>query len=165
LLLVAGFECSMNLLGSGLQVVFSEPGLGAGLSSGRVTAEGFTEELLRFEPPIQETGRRLASESGEIDGVAVGGDDELVLLLGAANRDPRRFADPDVFRPGRSDGGSLSFGAGAHFCLGAALARLQAEIAFPRLMRRFPGLAPAGAADRRPSAISRGFDRMPVSLA
>lgn len=141
------------------------PSQGSGLDSrsGQVTPTGFAEELLRFEPPIQETGRRLAS-AGEIDGVAVDDDDEIVLLLGAANRDPRRFADPDVFRPGRSDGGSLAFGAGAHFCLGAALARMQAELAFPELMRRFPGLAPAGAADRRPSAISRGFDRMPVSL-
>jgi cytochrome P450 len=163
LLLVAGFECSMNLLGSGLHVVFNEPRIRAGLISGRVTPASFVEELLRYEPPIGETGRRLA-KSGEIDGVAVDSDDEIVLLLGAANRDPRRFADPDVFAPERGDGGSLSFGAGAHFCLGAALARLQSELAFPRLVRRFPGLVPAGPAERRPSAISRGFDRMPISL-
>ena len=163
LLLMAGFECSMNLLGSGLRLVFTEPGLGDGLRSGQLAATSFVEELLRFEPPIQETGRRLAT-SGEIDGIAVGSDDEIVLLLGAANRDPRRFADPDRFWPDRADPGSLSFGAGPHFCLGAALARLQAELAFPRLLRRFPGLVPAGDPDRRPSAISRGFDRMPVSL-
>ncbi len=163
LLLVAGLECSMNLLGSGLHLVFTEPGIGAGLRSGQLEPAAFVEELLRYEPPTQETGRRLA-KSGEIDGVAVDSDDEIVLLLGAANRDPRKFADPDVFRPGRTDSGSLSFGAGPHFCLGAALARLQAELTFPRLLRRFPELAPAGQADRLPSAISRGFDRLPVSL-
>lgn len=163
LLLVAGFECSMNLLGSGLHTVFTEPGIGAGLRSGRLAPSSFVEELLRYEPPISETGRRL-TKPGEIDGVAIGSDDEIVLLLGAANRDPRRFADPDVFRPERTDGGSLSFGAGVHFCLGAALARRQAELAFPRLLRRFPELVPAGRPERRPSAISRGFDRMPISL-
>jgi cytochrome P450 len=163
LLATAGFECSMNLLGSGLRLAFTEPGIGEGLRSGQLEPARFVEELLRFEPPIQETGRRLA-KPGEIDGIAVGSDDEIVLLLGAANRDPRRFADPDLFLPDRADSGSLSFGAGPHFCLGAGLARLQAELAFPRLLRRFPRLAPAGAPDRRPSAISRGFDRMPVSL-
>lgn len=163
LLLVAGIECSMSLLGSGAQIMLTDPEIGAGLSSGSITPASFVEELLRYEPPTQETGRRRATP-GEIDGISVGSDDEIVLLLGAANRDPRRFTDPDVFRPGRSDAGSLAFGAGPHFCLGAALARLQAELAFPRLMLRFPELAPAGSADRRPSAISRGFDRMPVSL-
>lgn len=163
LLLVAGLECSMNLLGSGLQIVFTEPGVGDGLRSGQLAPAGFVEELLRYEPPISETGRRL-TKPGELDGITIGGDDEIVLLLGAANRDPRKFADPDLFRPERTDGGSLSFGAGAHFCLGAALARRQAELAFPRLLRRFPGLVPAGPAERRPSAMSRGFDRMPISL-
>lgn len=163
ILLVAGFECSMNLLGSGLQIVFTEPGIGDGLRSGRLAPASFVEELLRYEPPTSETGRRL-TKPGEIDGITIGDDDEVVLLLGAANRDPRKFADPDVFRPERTDGGSLSFGAGVHFCLGAALARRQAELAFPRLLRRFPRLVPAGQAERRPSAISRGFDRMPISL-
>lgn len=163
LLLVAGLECSMNLLGSGLRVLCTEPGLGAGLGAGQVTPASFVEELLRCEPPTEESGRRR-TEPGEIDGVAVATDDEIVLLIGAANRDPRRFTEPDLFRPERTDSGSLSFGAGAHFCIGAALARLQSELALPELMRRFPGLVPAGPAVRRPSVISRGFDRLPVSL-
>lgn len=163
LLLVAGFECSMNLLGSGLQIVFTETGLGDGLRSGRIRPDAFVEELLRYEAPVQDTSRHLTSP-GEIDGIMVDSYDEIVLLLGAANRDPRRFAEPDVFRPERTDAGSLTFGAGTHFCLGAVLARLEAELAFPMLLQRFPGLVPAGPADRRPGVTSRGFDRMPVSL-
>lgn len=134
LLLVAGLECSMNLLGSGLHLVFTEPGIGAGLRSGQLEPAAFVEELLRYEPPTQETGRRLA-KSGEIDGVAVDSDDEIVLLLGAANRDPRKFADPDVFRPGRTDSGSLSFGGLPAFLpgrgTGAAASRVDLSAAAP----------------------------------
>ncbi len=163
LLLSAGIECSMNVHGSALQLIFTEPGVRDGLRSGQITPAAFVEEVLRFESPVQDTGRRLAG-GGEIGGVAVDDDDEIVLLIGAANRDPRRFADPDVFRPERADPGTLSFGAGRHFCLGAALARLEAEVGFDRLLRRFPGIRAAGAPQRRPGLTSRGFDRLPVSL-
>ncbi len=162
LLLIAGFECSTSMLGNGLSIVFADRGLGDGLRSGSVDPAGFVEEVLRYEAPVQETGRRRRSP-GEISGVHVTSDDEIILLLGAANRDPRRFAEPDAFRPERTDGGSLSFGAGLHFCLGAALARSEGTIAFLRLLRRFPELGPAGEPERRPGIV-RTFDRMPVSL-
>jgi cytochrome P450 len=90
--------------------------------------------------------------------------------LGAANRDPRRFGAPDEFRPARydpagPDSAPLSFGAGAHFCLGAALARLEGAVAFPRLLSRFPALAPAGDPVRRPTLLLRGFETLPVRVA
>ncbi|HET9897638.1 MAG TPA: cytochrome P450 [Streptosporangiaceae bacterium] len=163
LLLSAGIECSMNVHGSALHIVFTQAGVADSLRSGQVAPAAFVEEVLRFESPVQDTGRRLAG-GGELDGVEVDCDDEIMLLIGAANRDPRRFSDPDLFRPERTDPGALSFGAGRHFCLGAALARLEAEVGFARLLRRFPRICPAGQADRRPSLTSRGFDRMPVSL-
>jgi cytochrome P450 len=95
---------------------------------------------------------------------------EVVTLLGAANRDPRRFADPGEFRPARYDPAAaasppISFGAGAHFCLGAALARLEAAVAFPRLLSRFPALAPAGDPVRRPGLVLRGYETLPVRVA
>ncbi len=163
LLLVAGFETTTNLLGNGLQVVLSDPAAGDDLRSGVVPPAAFVEEVLRYDSPVQQTGRRRRS-SGELAGVPVGGGEQLVVMLGAANRDPRRFTQPEVFRPGRSEGGPLSFGAGAHFCLGAALARLEGTIAFPRLLRRFPGLAAAGEPERRAGLTFRGFERLPVSL-
>ena len=91
--------------------------------------------------------------------------DMVTTLLGAGNRDPRRFADPDVFRPSRSDGGPLSFCGGAHFCIGAALARLEGGIAFPRLVRRFPKLSAAGVPARRETLLLRGFGELPVTIA
>jgi cytochrome P450 len=163
LLLIAGFECSASLFGSGLRIVLTGQEAGDSLRSGSVAPDAFVEEVLRYESPVQDTGRRRRSP-GEISGVAIETDDELVLLLGAANRDPRRFADPDAFRPHRTDSGSLSFGAGPHFCLGATLARLEATMAFPRLLRRFPALAAAGQPQRRPGATSRTFARMPVRI-
>ena len=85
-------------------------------------------------------------------------------LIGAGNRDPRKFTAPDTFDPLRADGGPLSFGGGAHFCLGAALARLEASVAFPRLLARFPAMAPAGEPARRSGLVLRGFDALPVLI-
>jgi cytochrome P450 len=101
----------------------------------------------------------------EIGGLTVGPDDNLMPILGAGNRDPRRFTAPDTFDPRRDEGGPLSFGGGPHFCIGAALARLEAAVAFPRLLARFPALAPAGDPTRRDGLVLRGFDTLPVTVA
>jgi cytochrome P450 len=163
LLLLAGFETTTNLLGNGLRVALTQPEAGEAVRSGGVSAEGFVEEVLRYDAPVQVTGRRLRAP-GELGGAAVSPDDQVVVMLAAANRDPARFADPDVFRPERTDGGPLSFGAGAHFCLGAPLARMEGAVAFPRLLRRFPEIATAGEPERRLGLTFRGFERLPVSL-
>jgi len=89
---------------------------------------------------------------------------DLTTVLGAGNRDPRRFGEPGRFDPARGDGGPLSFGGGAHFCIGAALARLEGAVAFPRLLSRFPRIAPAGEPVRRDTLLLRGFDTLPVTV-
>jgi cytochrome P450 len=118
--------------------------------------------VLRYDSPVQLTTRR-GYESKIGDAVVADGD-TVMTMLGAGNRDPRRFAEPDAFRPLRPDAGPLSFGGGAHFCIGAALARLEGSVAFPRLVRRFPKLAAAGEPVRRETFLLRGYDELPVSV-
>jgi cytochrome P450 len=163
LLLVAGFETTTNLLGNGLQVILQQPQVGAAIASGSVSAAAFVEEVLRYDSPVQLTSR--VGYETKIGDVKVRDGDAVTTVLGAGNRDPRRFADPDVFRAARSDGGPLSFGGGAHFCIGAALARLEGGIAFPKLARRFPKLTAAGEPVRRKTFLLRGFDELPVTVA
>ncbi len=162
LLLIAGFETTTNLLGNGLQVVLTQPAVGAAVRDGSVPVAAFVEEALRYDSPVQLTSR-VAYET-KVGGVPVADGDEVTTLLGVGNRDPRRFAEPDTFNPLRSDGGPLSFGGGAHFCIGAALARLEAGVAFPRLLRRFPRIAPAGEPVRRETFLLRGFDELPITV-
>jgi cytochrome P450 len=163
LLLVAGFETTTNLLGNGLHLLLHDPELASAVRGGSIPAASFVEEVLRYDSPVQLTSRRRL-DSGQIRDVPVTPDEEVILLLGAGNRDGRRFPDPDTFSPQRAVGGPLSFGAGPHFCLGAALARLEADVAFPRLLARFAGLAPAGVPQRRDGLVLRGFDQLPVTI-
>jgi cytochrome P450 len=162
LLLVAGFETTTNLLGNGLQVVLTQPAAGAAVRDGSVPVAAFVEEVLRYDSPVQLTSR-MGYET-KVGDVAVADGDDVTTLLGAGNRDPRRFAEPDTFNPLRSDGGPLSFGGGAHFCIGAALARLEAGVAFPRLLHRFPRIAAAGEPVRRETFLLRGFDELPITV-
>jgi cytochrome P450 len=162
LLLVAGFETTTNLLGNGLQVVLARPRTGAAVRDGSVPVAAFVEEVLRYDSPVQLTSR--TGYETKVGDVAVADGDDVTTLLGAGNRDPRRFAQPDTFNPLRSDGGPLSFGGGAHFCIGAALARLEAGVAFPRLLQRFPRIAPAGDPVRRETFLLRGFDELPITV-
>jgi cytochrome P450 len=163
LLLVAGFETTTNLLGNGLRIILQEPGIGDAVRDGSVPAAAFIEEVLRYDSPVQGTSRRRL-DPAEVRGVPVARSDEVITLLGAGNRDPRRFAEPDKFNPMRTEGGPLSFGGGAHFCIGAALARLEAAVAFPRLLAAFPALAAAGEPQRRTGFVLRGFETLPVTV-
>src|SRR5262245_45101555 len=162
LLLVAGFETTTNLLGNGLQIVLDRPEYAESVRVGSVPAAAFVEEVLRFDSPVQLTSRHCYDTT--IGGIQVSRQTEAMLMLGAGNRDPRRFAKPQTFYPSRSDGGPLSFGGGAHFCIGAALARLEGAVAFPRLFSRFPKIAQAGEPTRRDTLLLRGFDTLPVSV-
>ena len=162
LLLVAGFETTTNLLGNGLQVILHDPLAGAAVRDGSVPPSAFVEEVLRFDSPVQLTSR--LGHDTDLRGVPVSERTGVVALLGAGNRDPRRFKDPASFDPMRLDGGPLSFGGGAHFCIGAALARLEAAAAFPRLMSRFPKISAAGEPTRRDTLVLRGFDALPVTV-
>ena len=163
MLMVAGFETTTSMLGNGLQIVLQDPSAGAAIKDGSVPPAAFVEEVLRFDPSVQYTNR--VGYDTSVGGVPVSGQTMLMVVLGAGNRDPRRFADPAKFDPLRPDGGPLSFGGGAHYCIGAALARLEGAVAFPRLLNRFPDIAPAGEPVRRDQLLFlRGFDTLPVTI-
>jgi len=164
LLLVAGFETTTNLLGNGLVVLMDHPEAADALRTDEGLAERYVEELLRFDAPVQLTSR-WCHEAVTVAGTPIPAYAEIMLLLGAGNRDPERFEDPDAFNPLRDAIQPLSFGAGAHYCLGAALARMEAQIAFPLLLNRFPTLRLADGAQRRDRLTLRGYASLPVALA
>ncbi|MFJ9695048.1 cytochrome P450 [Kitasatospora sp. NPDC101183] len=164
LLLIAGFETTTNLLGNGLAQLFRHPEAAAGLRSGAVTPGGFTDEVLRFDSPVQATSRIALADGLSLEGVPVPLGSMLTLLIGSANHDPQRYERPEVFDPTRTDSQPLSFGGGTHFCLGSQLARTEAEVAVPALLDRFPRLAPGGPATRRDRLILRGFEALPVTV-
>lgn len=161
LLLVAGFETTTNLLGNGLRIVLTDPC--ANMAARSASPSAFVEEVLRYDSPVQLTSR--IGYDTKLAGVPITPESGVVTLLGAGNRDPRRFTNPDRFEPGRADAGPLSFGGGAHFCIGAALARLEGSVAFPRLFERFPKIAAAGEPTRRDTLVLRGFDALPITIA
>ncbi|TDT95539.1 cytochrome P450 [Streptomyces sp. 846.5] len=166
LLLLAGFETTTNLLGNGLALLFGHPAVRAALVQEALPVADFVEEVLRYDSPVQLTSRTALFRGLEIDGVPLEQHGEVVLLIGAANRDPARFHDPDRFDPWRADNQPLSFGAGMHYCLGAMLARLEARIAFSALLRRYPAIAPAKGAEpvRQDRLLLRGYASLPVEL-
>ncbi len=164
LLYSAGYETTSNLIGNGTATLLDRPELLARLRGEVDDIGAWVDEMLRFTPPIQ-IASRWTGEDTELHGVRIEKGTQVVALLAGANRDPERFESPDTFLPGRAVSGSLSFGAGAHYCLGAALARLEAQVVFPRLLARFPHIAHAGAAEPRTRVTSlRGYDRLPLDL-
>ncbi len=162
LLLVAGFETTTNLLGNGLQIILHEPRARRAASDDSISPAAFVDEVLRFDSPVQLTSR-IGYET-DLSGVHVTGTTSVDALLGAGNRDHRRFNNPEIFDPARAGARPLSFGGGAHFCIGAALARLEGTVAFPRLLQRFPEISAAGEPTRRDTLVLRGFDTLPVTV-
>ncbi|OKH99753.1 hypothetical protein A6A06_21990 [Streptomyces sp. CB02923] len=163
LMLAAGFETTASLLANGLAVLLDRPADRERLARDPSAAAAWVQEVLRYDPPAQATDR-WATEDTEIGGVRVPEGTQVLLLLGAANRDPRRFAAPDDFDPGRADNQPLTFGAGPHFCLGSALARMEAEIAFHELLARYPRIASAGTPVRTDRLALRGHAELLVTL-
>ncbi|MFI7220028.1 cytochrome P450 [Micromonospora maritima] len=162
-LLVAGFETTTNLLGNGLVALLDHPDAAATLREHPEFAPGYVDELLRYDSPVQLTSR-MSTEPSRHGGVDLPPESWVIVMLGAANRDPRRYPEPARFDPWRPQIHPLSFGAGPHYCLGAALARLEAQVAFPLLLRRLPGLALAGAPERRVRLTLRGYATLPITV-
>ncbi|EWM64428.1 MULTISPECIES: cytochrome P450 [unclassified Micromonospora] len=162
-LLVAGFETTTNLLGNGLVALLEHPRAAATLAEHPEFAPGYVDELLRYDSPVQLTSRMSTAPAryGDVD---LPPESWVIVMLGAANRDPRRYPEPARFDPWRPQVHPLSFGAGPHYCLGAALARLEAQVAFPLLLRRLPGLAVAGRPERRVRLTLRGHATLPVRV-
>ncbi|WP_405947779.1 cytochrome P450 [Streptomyces prunicolor] len=164
LLLVSGFETTASLLGNALALSFQHPLAAAGLRDGTTPLLGFVDEVLRLDAPIQYAARVPLTEGLDAGGVPAPLGTVALVLLGAANRDPRQFDRPAEFDSLRTGPQPLAFGGGAHFCLGAPLARLEASIALPALLRRFPRLRPAGEPVRRYGLMLRGYEELPVTL-
>jgi len=163
LLFIAGFETSVNLITNGVLAMLEHPDQLACLSADPSLAAGAVEEVLRYDAPVQGAGR-VAQTDTAIAGVPVPAGKEVWALLGAANRDPAQFTDPDRFDITRTGVKVATFGGGIHFCLGAPLARLEGVVAFPALFQRFPQLALAKEPVRRPNFNLRGFTTFPVTV-
>jgi len=138
--MVGGQETTTNLIGNGLLTLLRNPSALKQLRDDPSIIETAVEELLRYESPSQHTAR-IAPENVELGGKRVAGGDAVIAIMAAANRDPRRFADPDRLDLTRADNRHLAFGWAAHFCFGAPLARIEGQIAFAKLARSLPNLA------------------------
>lgn len=163
LLFAAGFETTTHLMGNGLVALLGHPDQQRRLRDDPGVVQAAVEELLRWDSPLQITGRTALRDT-EFVGVPVRAGERVVCYLGAANRDPRRFIDPDRLDLGRTDNAPMSFGGGIHYCLGAPLARLEGQVAFPALLSRYPQIGLAGAPERRNSLTLRGYLRLPVTV-
>ncbi|HZT56800.1 MAG TPA: cytochrome P450 [Burkholderiaceae bacterium] len=162
MLLFAGHETTRNLLGNGLQALLAQPDQWQRLQREPGLLPGAVRELLRFESPVQYTGRRIATDL-VLHGQQLRRGDLVVALIASANRDPARYEHPERLDIARRPGGLLSFGAGPHVCIGAGLTMMEAEIVFGRLLRRFPRLCLAAAQPRwSGNAVYRGLDALPV---
>jgi cytochrome P450 len=164
LLLAAGFETTVNLLGTGAALLMAHPDQLARLQAEPTLWRGAVEEMLRYDSPVQNTAR-VCQRPVEIAGIELQPGHVVVPMLGGANRDPAVFTDPgrfDVTRANARD--HLSFSGGVHYCLGAALARLEGEVGLKALFDRHPGLAIDGTPRRRRTRVLRGYASLPVAV-
>lgn len=155
----ASFSTTIHLFGNALPLLLARPQI-------RSTPElmpAYVEEVLRYDTPAH-VFIRVASTDTELLGVPLKEGQLVAVLTGAANRDPKRFAEPDRFDPARAENQPISFGAGAHYCLGAALARTEAQLALPMVFERFPQLALGSEPVRTDQLILRGYKSLPITV-
>lgn len=164
LLFGAGFETTTNLIGNGLLTLLRHPDELARLRTDPTLVPGAVEEILRYESPVQ-INARTALHDADLLGEPIETGTLVVTFLGAANRDPLRYEEPETFDIGRTDTQPLSFGWGIHHCLGAELARVEGQIAFERLLARFPRMDLVhDRASWRPSLTLRGLAELQVEV-
>jgi len=162
LLLNAGHEASVNVLGNGVVGLLRHPGELARLRAAPELIGSAIEEMIRYDSPLQ-LFERTAMEDVTLGDQLIRAGEKAAALLGAANRDPAVFASPDRFDVGRSPNPHLGFGAGLHFCLGAPLARVELQTALAALLRRLPRLELAAEPRRRPTFVLRGYREVRVA--
>ncbi|OZM73419.1 cytochrome P450 [Amycolatopsis antarctica] len=163
LLFMAGHEATVNVIGNGVHALLGAREQWQRLVDDPALLPVAVEELIRFDSPLQ-LFERTATVDVEIEGFAVRRGERIAALLGAAARDPAVFAEPDLLDVARQPNAHLGFGGGIHYCVGAPLARVEIAAAVGALTSRLPGLRPAGAPERRPEFVIRGFRTLPVSL-
>jgi len=164
MLLFAGHETTTNLIGNGILALLRHPTQRERLRSEPGLIGSAVEELLRFDSPTQATFRSVA-EDFELHGQSLRKGEPVLLMLGSANHDPSQFIDPDVLDITRADNRHLAFSQGPHFCLGAALARLEGQIAIGRTIQRFPELQLADDPPTwRPNVFLRGLESLNVTI-
>jgi cytochrome P450 len=164
LVLAAGFETTVNLLGNGIRILLEHPDQLAMLLDDPELWPGAVEEILRLESPVQMSAR-LARVDTEVAGRPILAGELVILYLAGANRDPEVFDDPHRFDITRDNAGKhLSFSGGRHFCLGAALARAEGEVGLRTFFERYPDAQLAGDGSRRDTRVLRGWSTLPIRL-
>ncbi|MEV6522891.1 cytochrome P450 [Longispora sp. NPDC051575] len=159
----AAFSTTTPMFAAALVELLERPEQAARMRDEPEAAGPLVEEILRYQTSVHFVSRS-ASEDLTVHGVDIPKGGTILVMLGAANRDPKRFADPDLFHPERLDNNPISFGVGPHYCLGAALSRREAQLALPRLLRRFPELAIGENPQLNDSILLPSYLRLPVTL-
>ncbi|MBB4687084.1 cytochrome P450 [Amycolatopsis jiangsuensis] len=163
LLLMAGHEATVNVIGNGVTALLTHRDQWVRLRSDPALLDPAVEELIRFDAPLQ-LFERTATEEVEIAGARVAKGEKVGALLGAAARDPKVFEDPDRLDIGRTPNAHLGFGMGIHYCVGAPLARVEIAAALAALTARLPDLHLAAEPERRPEFVIRGLRTLPVTV-
>jgi cytochrome P450 len=163
LLLVAGNETTTNLIGNGAAALVANPDQALRLRNDPSLVPGAIEEVVRFDGPVQALFRGT-QQAVELGGIRIPEGATVMPLLGAANRDPRQFVEPDRFQITRKSHNHLGFGSGIHLCIGAPLARLEARVVATTLLRRVATVAPEEPPTRQLGYLLRGFSHFPVTV-
>ena len=164
LVLAAGFETTVNLLGNGIRMLLETPEHLETLAARPELWPTAVEEILRLDSPVQ-LSARIAAKNTDIEGTPVRRGVGIIIYLAGANRDPKVFPDPHRFDIERENAGKhLSFSGGRHFCLGAALARAEGEVGLRTFFERFPDARLAGGGSRRDTRVLRGWSSLPITL-
>ncbi len=168
ILIVAGHETTVKLIGNGMLALFEHPDQFDRLKADPSLVKPLVEEVLRFIGPVEHSLPRYTREDVEIAGTVIPKGSEVMVMLASADRDPSQFPDPDRFDIGRPEASRhLAFGKGIHACLGAPLARIEGQVAFTSLLERFPNIrlaVPREDLRWRPGTLLRGLDKLPVAV-